>query len=351
MTDSTAAIVLCLGAATRMRPLSLTCPKALLPFCGRPLLEYTLEQLRGSPVAEVIIVAGCHDDGFERYASVELSGGMKTRIVRCGLDHGSGGVLKHLAESFGLDAERLLVIYGDSLLKMSVASLLAAHHEKAAAGCLVTVVWHTPDDLILPGKANTNYGILWLGDGDRCVRFAEKPSLTQLSSGRASAGVFVLDRCILNHIPGERPLDLSSGVLTALASGSASPVFGFQLTDGYRFDIGTIADYVDKQFAALDGIISVDGVAQGPALLGGAKIGRDSRLYGHNIFGNDVRVGENCEITDCVVLDGSVIEDGVKMTGVVLGRACHVQNNAVLGRGTELGDWSVVSAETTPRVT
>jgi len=338
MTNTTTAIVLCLGAATRMRPLSLTCPKALLPFCGRPLLEYTLDQLRDSRIADMVIVAGLHDAGFERYESARLFGEMNIRVVRCGLEHGSGGILKHVVELAGIDSAQVLVIYGDSLLQMDFAAFLFDHQVKASKGCQVSIACHSPDDLALPGKANTNYGILWLADGDRCVRFSEKPLVTELSSHLASAGVFVLNRGILMQLPNERPFDLSGGFLTKLATGEASPVFGFHLHDGYRFDIGTIADYVTKQFAALDGKIRVKNVApmQRLCLGEGVKIGKDTLLSGHNIFGNHVLVGDRCEITNCVVLDGSVIGNDVKMTGVVLGRACKIHDDAILKSETTL---------------
>lgn len=343
MNSTTTAIVLCLGAAMRMRPLSLTCPKALLPFCGRPLLEYTLDQLRESEITEVIIVGGLHDNEFERYASAGLAGKMKVRIVHCSLEHGSGGVLQHLEGAQCVGGDRLLVIYGDSLVQVNFAAIIAAHAEKKAKGCQATIVCHTPQDLIPPGKPNTNYGILWLAADERCIRFAEKPLVGELSSNCASAGIFVLERSFLAQLPDERPIDLSVGLLAKFAVGPSSPIFGFRLNDGYRFDIGTIPDYVSKQFAVLDGAISVKNVARSRQHFGEhVVIGENTKLQGHNVFGNRVTIGEGCEITDCVVLDETVVGNRVKMNGVVLGRACNIQDNAILKRGTTLGDSSVV---------
>ena len=152
-----------------------------------------------------------------------------------------------------------------------------------------------------------------------------------------------MDRSVLTQMPDTRPYDLSGDLISNLATNSNSPVFGYRLTDGYRFDTGTLSEYVLRQFDALDGTIQVNNIKLTKQHFGeNVEIGIQTKLAGHNIFGNQVKVGDHCEIEDSVVLDGSTIGNGVKLTGVVVGQNCRILDNVVLGRGTALGDWNVV---------
>lgn len=360
MARRTTALVLCLGTASRMKPLSLTCPKVLLPFCGQPLLEYTLEQLRKFRIRKVVLISGLYDNGFEDFELWGRSDGMEIRVVRCGLEFGSAGVVKHVVEIIGLPDEQFLVIYGDSLFRIDLASLLDAHESKQRIGCKVTIAYHVPGDLVIKDRERTNYGIVWLGFDDRIERFVEKPLVTELSSSFANSGFFVINREVLDLIPVRRPLDFSTGVFGEMAIGSESPVFGFEVRDGYRFDIGTIRDYVSRQFEVLDGVISVDGVpwrkdhhAGNPTLtcfsdgklLSGfdCKFGKGVRLRGNNIIGDEVSIGDGALLENCVILSRTVIAPAAKIANAVIGRSCRILENVVLHEGTVLGDFSVVA--------
>lgn len=262
MATRTTALILCLGAASRMRPLSLACAKALLPFCGRPLLEYTLEQLRRHGVQDVVLGAGPHNEEFQRFESWGRGEGMDVRVVRCDLN-GSAGAIKRVSESLGNVHRQLLVIYGDSLFRVDLKALLIAHAKRQSLGCEVTIAYNSPSDLVIHGKSHTNYGILTLEPNGRCVRFVEKPAIADVSSNYASTGIFVINRKAIESFPANRPLDFSRDFLEGFARGSTSPVFGYEVTDGYRFDIGTIQEYVRRQFDAIDGAILLEGAPWG----------------------------------------------------------------------------------------
>ena len=343
MTRPVVAIIVCVGAATRMRPLSQSCPKSLITFCGRPLLEFAINNLNDSGISEIIVVAGLEGDEFDQYVATREPAKMKIQVVRHGTEHGSGGVLKVVIDSLTAKYARFLVVYGDSLLKMDFASILSFHESRKHAGCLATVVCHSPEDLTVPGQLNSNYGVLWLAPDGRCTKLVEKPPVLGLSSNFASAAVFVLERSIFKHMTDVRPTDLTTGLLARLASGSSSPVFGFRLEDGYRYDIGTIAEYRRRQFEVLDGEIEAGNIKPTGQLFGrDVSVGTTTRLLGHNILGDNVVVGEDCVFSECVILAGSIIGNHVTMNGVILGRNCRVSDHTVLRPQTVLGDWSVV---------
>ena len=264
--ENLTAIILCLGEATRMRPLSLGTPKSLIHFCLKPLLEFTLEQLSYHSITNVILVTGFEDAEWQQFVLWGRQRGMKLTVLKRGLEFGSAGVIKSVVNELETKAiapvERLLVIYGDSLFNVDFTGMFTAHREYSVHGGLLTVGYHQPPDLIPAGKTHTNYGIPSLAENFRVVQFQEKPPVVEIRSPYASAAVFLLDRAALNFIPSENPSDLSSHVIARLAHGNSSPVFGFDISPGYRYDIGTIRDFVQRQFDVLNGRIGLSNVAE-----------------------------------------------------------------------------------------
>jgi mannose-1-phosphate guanylyltransferase/phosphomannomutase len=350
-------LVLCLGSASRMRPLSLSCPKALIPFCGRPLLDYTLEELARHGFVDVTIVAGSCDAGFDEYRSRCEAAGRSVAVVKRGLEFGSAGVVRDVVK--GSDAGDLLVVYGDSILRIDFRAMLRFHDERRARGCQVTVAYHSPDDLVVPGHAHTNYGLLYFDRDGRVTRFVEKPPVDKLVSAHASAGVFLFNRGVLDMPWPTGPLDFSRDILATLASGSESPVFGFDIADGYRFDIGTVQEFVRRQFAVLEGRLELAGMplerlhssarsslgctVAGKALVGEAcRLAKTARLLGCNVLGDGVSVEDGAEIENSIVLDGTSIGKGARVRAAVLGRSCVILEGACLRDGTVVGDYCVV---------
>jgi mannose-1-phosphate guanylyltransferase / phosphomannomutase len=359
MSRKTVALVLCLGAGSRMRPLSLACPKALLPFCGRPLLEYELEQFRQHQIKKVVIVIGPCDTGFDYFASWGRSQEMEILLLRRGLEFGSAGVVRHIVEVLD-DYEQYLVIYGDSLFRINLTCLLEQHERRQTEGCEITLAYHTPEDLVIPGRDHTKYGIVSLDENARVIRFVEKPSVSEITNRQANSGVFVLNRRALDLLPARLPLDFSRDLFANQAVGLASPIFGFDVEDGYRFDIGTIGEYVRCQFAALDGLIPLEGVPWerlrgadyqsstsvigGKILVGtGCQFGKEIIFRGRNIIGSRVAIGDKAELSDCIILDGTTIGSGARISGAVLGSYCKISRDVTLREGTVLGDFSSVT--------
>jgi mannose-1-phosphate guanylyltransferase/phosphomannomutase len=358
--DHATVLVLCLGAASRMRPLSLGLPKALIPFCGRPLLEYTLEGLRRFGLTDVVLVGGPGDDGLEQIAA--WGRGLNLRVARRGLGLGSAGVVKDVAAELAAPGD-LLVIYGDSLLRFDFDALRRRHRSAKSLGGLVTVACHEPDDLVVPGAERTNYGVLAADAEGRVVRFQEKPPVGSLFSRSASAGVFLLDPEALGLIPARRPADLSADMI-APAAGTDGPVFAFDIAPGYRFDIGTMPAYLARQLDALAGRVPVDNLpdgftperrppfsrcgVEGPVLIGSGTAIADSAMIADCAIGGDVTIGPDSRIRRSIVLDGVQIGRGVFLDGVIVGPAAWLGDGVRLARGSVVGGWSVLSATTDP---
>lgn len=362
MMQRTAAILPCLGEGSRMRPFSVGTPKVFLPFCGRPLLEYTLEQVRLYGIGTVVLVVSLSDTVSERYIRWGRDRGLKLIIAKRGLEFGSAGVVRHIVQATKelKKFSDFLVVYPDSVLSIDFGKMAKVHAARKADGCLLTVCHHKPEDLITKGQPHSNYGVLLTNRAARITSFVEKPAVTRIDMHHAaSAGAIILDRRVLRLFPQSQPLDLSRDVIEPLARGGKSPVFGFDIGSGFRHDVGTIAEYVRKQFDVLSGRLTVTGVptryihGDGPLRGGGTLTGKASvgpgcifekgvQLCGFNVIGRNVRVGRGSLIEDSVILDKTIVRSGVRIKGAVIGANCVIGDGIALGRGTALGDFSQV---------
>jgi len=368
MAEHVTAIILCLGQAVRMRPLSLGVPKSGLKFCLRPLLEYTLEQLVRHRILNIVLVTGLGDIESERFRTWGREHGLTLQIARRGLDFGSAGVVRSVVHELQADDHTpqaaFCVIYGDSLLQLDFTGMLAAHRVYKHAGGLVTVAYHQPEDVIVAGQPGTNYGILSLNAERRIERFREKPPVREIASPYASAGVFLLDPRALALFPSRSPADLSMDVLGPAATGQSSPLFGFDIAPGYRYDIGTLHAYMERQFDVLKGRLRLDNVAlpftpkrappfrhcalRGAALIGsGCAIADGVVLSGTNVIGDGVAIGRGSQIENSIILDNAWIGAEVRMSRTIVGPSARVGDGAVLADGSVLGGWSIVHSRST----
>jgi NDP-sugar pyrophosphorylase family protein len=359
---NTAAIIPCLGEATRMRPLSLAQSKVFLPFCGRPVLEYTLHQLVAHDVRTIVLVAGVGDKSADRYGVWGRRYGANVLVVRRSLEFGTAGIAKDVVERTGLLRQHgdFLIVYADSILAIDFTQMLNAHRRNLQRGCLVTVATHRPVDLIPSGADRSNYGVMRLNEEGRVLRFLEKPEVKQIGPDNvASTGVFVLNKRAFGRFPRKHPLDLSRDVLQKLSAGLRSPVFGFDVGTGFRFDIGTISEFVNKQFALLRGELRVPGIRLrgvrenepfigggyvcGKSMIGrGCRIAPDGALKGLNVLGRDVFVGKGATVENSIVFDHVKIGEQATISGSVVGSHCLVGDGVVLKPGTVLGDYTRV---------
>jgi len=363
--EGTIAVVLTLGTAMRLRPLSLGAPKSLVHFCNRPLVEYTLETLAHHQIPEIVLVTGPCDEESHRYTEWAKGKGVTIHVAQRGLQFGSGGVLTTVfGEARGrvhTKADYVLVIMGDSLWDEELPEVVAAHEQFRERGGALTIVCHTPDDLIVPGAKRTSYGVADLSAEGRVERFQEKPLISDVSSPLASTGMVLLDLDALHLFPRKRPCDLASGVIASLANGSSSPVFG-HLSAGFRYDLGTLESYRQIQLEVVKGNIPVRGIPDvfsshrrpsltrcsidGPVVIGtDCSIADTAKLVGPAVVGDRVSIGDNAEIVESVVCECTEIGPRVKIAKSIVGPSVRIGAGCVLAENSVLGGWSTLSTK------
>jgi mannose-1-phosphate guanylyltransferase len=218
------AFLLAGGLGERLRPLTLTIPKCLVPICGVPILEIWLQACERHGITEVLLNVSQHPDKVEAFLAARGDGGTRVRLVVEERPAGNAGTVR-ANRAFVDGEESFWIIYSDNLTDMDLGRMLAFHRERD--GILTMGLFHAP----VPRAA----GIVDLDASGRVVAFNEKPE--NPSSDLANAGLYLARAALLDHIPAGRPLvDFGHDVLPHLVG----RMFGYPISGLYS-DIGTPA--------------------------------------------------------------------------------------------------------------
>lgn len=233
------ALILCAGEGIRLRPLTLTRPKPMLPLAGRPLLEHLVAYLRHHGICDIAInlhylpqVITAHFGDGTRFG-VRITYSHEERLL------GSAGAARRLEPYFS--HQPFLVLYGDVLTDTPLEPLLAHHAAMRAA--LTMALYRVPD----PWRA----GIVELDGAGRVVRFVEKPAPGEVFSDLANAGIYVVSPEVLDLVPPATPYDFGHDLIPRLLA-AGMPVYGL-VASGYVLDIGDPQRYAQAEQDLLAG--------------------------------------------------------------------------------------------------
>jgi mannose-1-phosphate guanylyltransferase len=321
------ALVLAGGEGTRLRPLTYTMPKPVLPLAGRPHIAYVIEWLVGHGVDDVIVSCGHLADGM-RSALAELEAGVEIRYAEEPDPRGTAGAIRFAEEML---AERFLVLNGDILCDLDLTALIDQHEE---TGAKATIALYPVSD---PG----GYGLVHRhGDGE-ITEFLEKPEPDEIDTDEINAGAYLLDRSVLDEIPPERAVSIEREVFPRLVGNG---LYGIRL-EGYWIDIGTPERYLEANWDILEGRVKTATRVEDPAMLGaGCEVSPDAELRAPCVVGPHSRVEAGVMIERSVLLDGCVLEGDATVVNSILGGEVTVERGAQLD-GAVIGEGERVAAE------
>ncbi|MGN6372067.1 MAG: sugar phosphate nucleotidyltransferase [Solirubrobacteraceae bacterium] len=346
------AVILVGGEGTRLRPLTSTVPKPVVPLVDRPFISYMLEWLREHGVDDVIMSCGFLASGVRNVLGDGSGYGIKLRFVEEPDPRGTAGALK-FAESM-LD-ERFLMLNGDVLTDIDLTEQIAQHERTGARATLALV----------PVEDPSAYGLVHLQD-DRSVRdFVEKPSSDAIDTNLISAGAYVLERSILELVEPERNVSIEREVWPRLIGDG---LYGFPC-DSYWLDIGTPQRYLQATFDILEGNVKtgvrerladhylsvseaadVLGRAIPPAVIeAGASVADGAHVGSLVVLGGGVKVGAGSIVERSVILNGTeigencILRDCIVAAGCCIGPNTQILEGAVLGEGVTVGADNVVA--------
>jgi mannose-1-phosphate guanylyltransferase len=327
------ALVLAGGEGTRLRPLTYTTPKPVMPLAGRPFLSFMLDWAHEHGVDEVILSCGFMSDGVKRVLG-DIYDGMRLRYVIEEQPLGTAGPVR-LALDEGLLDERVLVLNGDVLTDMDLTAELAAHE---VGGARVTLALYAVDD-------TSSYGVVPTDAEGRVEAFLEKTE-GEAPTNRINAGAYVVEREVVEGIPAGRAVSFEREVFPALVGAG---LHGY-LADGYWIDIGAPERYLEATWDLLAGRVrsqlpprdETGSLIYEGCLLSGAHVGPQTVLGRHCSVGSDSRVERSVLHDRVMVGEDTAVVESVLAERVRVGAGARVEPGAMIGSGAVIGDGAVI---------
>jgi mannose-1-phosphate guanylyltransferase len=319
------ALVLAGGEGTRLRPLTYTTPKPVMPLAGRPFLSYMLDWLQSFDVFdEVVLSCGFKSDEVKQVLG-DIYRGMRLRYVTEEEPLGTAGPVR-LALDEGLLEDRLVVLNGDVLTDLDLGIEIAQHERTEAKATLALVAV----------EDTSSYGVVPTDSEHRVEAFIEKGG-GDPPTNRVNAGAYVLERSVVEGIPAGRSVSFEREVFPELVG---KGLYGYA-AEGYWVDIGTPERYLEATWDLLSGRPAnnlperdtTGSLIYENCLTSGAHIGPQSVLGPHCSVGTD-----------------STVERSVLHEGVLVGADCLVRESVLAGRvrvgeGARIGPLALVGSE------
>jgi mannose-1-phosphate guanylyltransferase len=299
------ALVLVGGEGTRLRPLTLTTPKQMLPVAGVPMIERVLGHLLLHEIDSVVLSMGYRPDAFiDAYPDGRCAGvALEYAVEPEPLD--TAGAIRFAARAAGID-NALVVVNGDVITEIDIGAVVSFHRQRKA---MATIALTPVDD---PSR----FGVVPTDDDGRVVAFIEKPPAGEAPTNLINAGIYVLEPAVIDGIPDGRRVSIERETFPTLVA--AGQLFALA-SDARWIDIGTPAAYIE-------------------ANLGFAGAAADGA-----VLGRGVRVDPGACVTGSVVLDEAVIARDAVVRDSIVGRRAVVGEGAVLDGLTVIGDGAVVA--------
>lgn len=322
------AVVLVGGFGTRLRPLTLSTPKQMLPVVDRPMIEHVAAHLVSAGIDELVLSLGYRPEPFlEAYPDDRCAGGRLIYAVEPSpMD--TAGAIRFAATAAGID-ERFVVVNGDVLTDLAIGELLALHD---ARGAEATIALTPVDD---PSR----YGVVPIDEAGRVEGFIEKPPAGEAPTNWINAGTYVFEPSVLARIPEGRPVSVERETFPQLVDDRT--LFALR-SDAYWIDTGTPESYLAAQLdlvsgrrggawpaIAADVALGGDVVVDDAVVMSGARLGAKA-VVRRSLVLPDATIGEGACVEDSIVGPGAVVGDGAKLTAMcVIGTDAVVPPNTV----------------------
>jgi mannose-1-phosphate guanylyltransferase len=352
------ALILVGGEATRLRPLTLNMPKAMVPVLNIPFLEHVIGYLSSHMVKEIILAQGhlpqpmidYFQDGSRFH--VKLVHALETQPL------GTGGAIKNAQPYLN---GTFLVLNGDIFTDLDITAMLKFHREKKAIATIA----------LTPVEDPTAFGLVETDKEGRVTRFLEKPRWDQVTTNMINAGTLIMEEQVLKDIPAETKYSYERQLFPKLLE-RGEPIYAYP-SRAYWIDIGTPEKYLQLHKDLLAGkcktaILTqgdnifmgkdcrIDDTAQifGPVVIGdNCRIGAGAQMIGPLVIGSrntiavnaslqesiiweKVSVGESANITNSLIANDCNIGSHVSMENTVLGDHITVTRNSKLGAGSRI---------------
>ena len=359
------AVVLVGGKATRLEPLTINVPKAMVPVINTPFLEYVIRNLAGHGFKEIILALGHMSQPIQDYFMDGSRFGAKLYYSMEDTPLGTAGATKKAEKYLG---ETFLVFNGDDFMDLDFAAMIDLHK---TSGAKVTIALTRVDD-------PTNYGVVETDASSRVLHFTEKPKPEEVTSNMVNAGAWLVEPEVMSRIPPETQISFERTVFPEMLA-RHEPVYAYT-SHGYWMDAGTPERYLllhrdllsgkSKQYIPARGLVvgeytDIDPTARvtgqvvigancsigarvkitGPAVIGdGSAILADSVIE-YSVIWKNVRIESGVHLKESIVADSCHLISGSRGETVVLGANVTVPGNCLLETGSRIKPGTVANTK------
>lgn len=325
----TDAVILVGGKGTRLRPLTNSIPKPMLPVAGAPFLEHLLARIKAAGMTHVVLGTSFQAEVFEEHFGDGSRLGLEIEYVVEDEPLGTGGGIRNVLEK--LRFSRAMIFNGDVLGGTDLRDVLATHVRQDAE-----VTLH-----LLRVSDPRAFGCVPTTDEGRVSAFLEKTE--DPPTDQINAGTYVFDRSVIESIPTGRPVSVEREVFPELLQRGAR-VFA-HVDQSYWRDMGTPADFVRGSSDLVRGIAPSpllearhgEGLVDPSAAIAGGAL-----ILGGSVIGRGAEIGAGARVDTSVVMDGVHIEAGATVercviaAGARIGARAHIVDS-VIGEGAVIG--------------
>ncbi len=325
----TDAVVLVGGKGTRLRPLTLSAPKPMLPTAGVPFLTHLLARIKAAGIRRVILSTSFKAEVFEEHFGGGEDLGLTIEYLTETDPLGTGGGIRNVLPK--ITSENVLVFNGDVLGGTDLGAMLHTHAEQRA-----DVTMH----LVRVGDPRS-FGCVPTDEDGRVTAFLEKTE--DPPTDQINAGCYVFRREVIEQIPVGRPVSVEREIFPALLT-SGARVFG-HVDASYWRDMGTPEDFVRGSADLVRGIApspALDGTRGESLVHASAGVAPGALLIGGTVVGRGVEVGAGARLDGAVLFDGAKVEAGAVVERSIIGFGARIGpraliRDAVIGDGADVG--------------
>ena len=312
------AVILVGGLGTRLRPLSINTPKAMMPVVNVPFLEYVIRRLIRHNVDHIVLAISHLPQPIRDFLGDGSRFGIRIDYTVEEKALGTAGAVKNAAEF--LDGNPFLTLNGDIFTDLDITEMVTLHKQRKA---MISIALTPVDD-------PSSYGLIETDKDGRIRRFLEKPKPQEITTNMINAGTYILEPEVLDCIPPDTNFSFERDVFPPLLQ-QGKPVYACP-SDCYWMDIGTPQKYHQLNRDLLSGRSNqYDSGRCGQIVSGaGSTLHPSAKIIQPVVIGEGCNIGKNTIIEDSVIWNNVCIEAGAVIRRCIIADNCNIGADSIL---------------------
>jgi mannose-1-phosphate guanylyltransferase len=366
------AMILAAGKGTRVRPITYTMPKPMMPILQKPVMEFLLELLRHHGFDQILVNVSHLAEEIENYFrdgqrfGVQIAYSFEGKIdddgKLVGEAIGSAGGMRRIQDFSPFFDDTFVVLCGDALIDLDLTAAVKWHKSKGAIATIITKS--------VPKEEVSSYGVVVTDDEGRVKAFQEKPSTEEALSTNINTGIYIFEPEVFDYIPSGVEYDIGSQLFPKLVEIKA-PFYAIPM-DFEWVDIGKVPDYwrairgvllgeiknvqipghevAPGIYIGLNVAVNWDKVdITGPVYIGGmTRIEDGAKIVGPAMIGPNCWICSGATVENSVIFEWSRLGPGVRLVDkLVFGRYCVDKTGAAIDVQAAALDWLITDARQT----